>query len=294
MSAPSFSFSQKSSIRGTEDYYGGAVKDWNYNIPAKHSSEIFIGGTTGVIGNQSPVNFRIPTPITFNGIFRLALSRVGVIWDVPNINPYNQTFTITQGLNVGNVTIPTGIYNTSAAMAAAVQSAITGLGGAFAGFTVAINAATLRLEVTNALSFTISGVNESLKLSSGLINKSSVASGGNQVASCAVPMLIYCRHYDIISSAFTKYQKGDIHSNRTVGNIITSIYTPNTVGGDPTPSWITFEISNLKWMRYSHTADIGYIDIQVQDEFGNPLYYDPAYMQLCFELIFEVQNLPTE
>jgi len=300
---PAYTFSQGNRARNpgvdqSKDKVNYTIKANNMSYFYVESTDCVVHGPDGlIIQPNTPVKFTSPVAINMNSIFRIGLDYAYFVYDCPNVNPINQRFTITlAGPTVGVVTVPTGYYATRAALATAMQTAIQSLGGGFAAFTVTVDATTQQFLITNAATFSITAT-EPNTLIFGTFHgtRNATAVGPNFVYRTKVSQLIYTRYIDVLSNAITKYQKGDQTTSRRAANLVERLYTISTsapVSAMPAP--IQFENDNVKMIKYIPDSDIGLVDIELKDEFGNILYYDETLMNFEISLVFIVYNDPTQ
>lgn len=293
----SFSFSQGNRSQ-IDNFYKGSptVKDeYDFTISADHYSQLLLDSKDAVLTGQNPMNSTTKVPIQMNGIYRIGMQGVAVNFDIPNVNTYNNTISTLDVAIPKTCVLPIGFYPTRAALATAFQTAMQALGGGFAAMTVAIDATTQQIVFTNATAFTLIGTRQT-ELCMGIRNGSNAATGaGPFVYTGLVPSLIYSRYFDIHSTALTKYQRGDYTSSSASSKLLFRFFYPRTPGDQMgTPTFYGFDANGVKWMRYAPTADLGNIDILINDEFNQQAYYDATKMQFSYVITLYVRNFPNE
>jgi hypothetical protein len=209
--------------------------------------------------NSKVGNFIFDQVSQFNGVNRLGIRDYLLNADILIINKYNQSFTV----NNQTVTIATGYYNTEQELGAAIQSALNANGGVNGLlWTVAYDNIQKRYTITNStnipLLFTVP---TPCKNTTGLITSSLYPYVS------ARPTLIYTTYIDIISSRLSSYSRSDEFLDGKF-NIIDRVYIGR---GDYISFFGWGEYKNIKYFRFPSSANLGYIDIQLRDEYGNIL-----------------------
>jgi len=227
-------------------------------------------------------------------IKRFCLSSLRIGYNVPNVNPYNNSLTVQMRQLSPAVsyvpftfTIPTGYYTT-------VTNFITAF---IIGINLARPVGTPAFTASNSLQ-TDPSVYDVTTGSSNYefyyVNTSPMVKFGrflvnlpiNQVYASVQTMgsiqLIYTRYIDINSYTLSEYSKNYSTSDGLgKSSLIYRLFdTPNGVDGNG--NFISFsrdrfiELGNLAWINYDRSRTISSIDIQIYDEFGNLLYI-PTY-----------------
>ena len=213
--------------------------------------------------NKRPTNSKVGNFIydqisQFNGVNRLGIRDYLINCDIPIITKYNQSFTVN---NIA-VNVATGYYNTEQELGTAIQTALNNASLGVGAITVSYDNIQKRYTITNASNTVMNFVVPSpCKHTTGLI--SSNAYPYNSVR----PTLIYTSYIDVISSRLSSYTRSDEFLDGKF-NIIDRIYIGRA-------EYISFfgwgEYKNIKYFRYPSSANLGYIDIQLRDEYGNIL-----------------------
>ena len=203
-------------------------------------------------------NFQYRTPSSYNDFSRVGLRDFLLYSDIPNINQYNNTFVC----NSTSIIIQNGYYDNETLLASAIQTALNTYIPALAPFTVSFNAIPKNFTITNATSSNMSFVIPlPCAKTTGLITNlvpSPVYTSGQ-------PTLIYTAYIDLISNRLTAYSKADEFLDGRY-NILDRI----TLGrADYIVPYSFGDIKNIKWFKFVKNTNLGYIDIQLRDEYGN-------------------------
>lgn len=298
---PLSNFSQSMQNMGSKQLGLSSIKNMNM-IKADNYSYLVIDSNDCIRKNgaiiATPSNFQTLINLQMAGIFRIGLSDVYYIYDTPNVNPRNNQFTITDNAaTTQTFTIPEGYYQTYESLRAAIQLAITSMGGVWAGYTVTFITPTNQYVITStAHPFTVTGTPQT-ELLAGIKRGTnpSIFGGGANTYKTLTPSLLYTRHFDILSSKLTQYTKGDQTSIGRNAALIVRNYTssqPYSIFAPPTT--ISYNIPEVKYMKYDTSVDLSTVDIRLIDEFNQPLYYNPLIQQFSIVLVFIMQNNPDE
>jgi len=254
--------------------------------------------------------------IVLNGYFtRLAVSQIQFQWNLPTIIlGYNDTIRITieetgQPDTTFNLVIPEGYYTPDALAAAIEAEGIAGepAGASFTcvydsllggfqigvdvpgGFAVAIVAASPGNELNQARALSTTG----LYTVAGLAPLPGFTG--------APPTMLATRFVDICSTTLTKFQRvkdSTTLKNPTITNIIARVYpTPpntlfqtrgetalmdgNSIGSHPFT--ICIDYNTPKFIKWSPDEALGNFDLQLRDDFGQLLPYNPGNGGACCE-----------
>ena len=263
---------------------------------------------------QLPNDFTIyrNQALLYGYFYRLAITQLQFHYVLPTILvDVNNTFqlNITGGASA-TITLATGYYNPTT-LAAAIQSEIQAAGGAFAAFTcsfVDLNGG-LVVESNSAATFTFTDYNSfqlntpNYKLyrntarSLGLVATNYTTPSASQALGATT--LLYTRYIDILSRNLTKYQRvkdGETDRFQPKSFIIARVYlTPSNTAVETTatsgigskPYFLTIDYNTPKFIKYSPDEALNEIDIQVLDEYGDPLYWDgeSATWEFAFTLL---------
>jgi hypothetical protein len=245
--------------------------------------------------------------LLYGYFFRLAITQIQFHWDFPTIvGRVNDTFSITDttlGITYA-ATITPGYYNPTT-LAAAVQEAILGSAD-FATYTCVYYPLTnsLRIDSNNTNTFTFVSYttfpaeSPNYTLYRNTARTIGIPLQGNFPAPSqflAVPQLIYTQYVDIISRTLTKFQrvKDTDTSNQNPKSFIvarlylcppnTLIETTATTGLGSHPFFICTDYNSPKYIKWSPDEALSEIDLQVVDENGNELYWDPDNANWSYE-----------
>lgn len=236
---------------------------------------------------QKPNDFTIyrNQALLYGYFYRLAITQIQLHWDMPTIiASVNDTFQIGSQVFV----IPEGYY-TPTTLAAAIQTVIQAAGGAFAAYTCTytdLNGGFVIASGGAAFQFVDNGSSlyRNTARSIGLRPPNFATAAATQTL--GVPGLLYTRYIDLISRNLTKYQRvkdGDTSHTNIKSFIIARIYlTPSnalvettaTSGVGSKPFDMVVDYNTPKFIKYSPDEALNEIDIQVLDEYGEPLYWD--------------------
>jgi len=263
---------------------------------------------------QSPNDFTIyrNQALLYGYFYRLAITQLQLQYDMPTIvQGVNNTFeiNITGGASA-QVALNTSYYNPTT-LAAAIQTAIQSAGGAFAAFTCTFEDSIggLLVESNSASTFTFTDFNTfplnspNYKLyrntarSIGLVSLNYTTPDTAQ--SLGATTLLYSRYIDILSRNLTKYQRvkdGETDRFQPKSFIIARVYltptnqiveTTATSGIGSKPFFLTIDYNTPKFIKYSPDEALNEIDIQVLDEYGDPLFWDgeTASWEFAFTLL---------
>jgi len=237
-------------------------------------------------GTGQPVNnFTLqPGAILSSGYFsRIVPVVLHFPYAIPNVNPKNNTLTISNGATNTIITIPEGFY-TIAELATQLQTSLnaSGFGGVFA---VSVDVKTLYYTVTNTLiPFKIintPGKSNDLVYMAGFETNNTLSL--TQVGT--YNNLQYTTFIDIRSNKLTKFQKvSDVSSNLTATTLLYRVYiswqTLNIRNNDnmfwTRTATIAFETTNPKHIRWIPSGEfLSDVDISLYDD-NEELLYIPA------------------
>jgi hypothetical protein len=244
-----------------------------------------------------------------NGFFtRIALTEFNMPWDIPNVNDYNNTFTV-GGLNTAlnptpievTVTVDTGFYDgteLAAELQTLLNAAMTSLGSDYPTsyiWTVTFNIGTGKFTVSVAVGATFKLVPKNNASNDDLLTM--MGFGGLSVtADLVLPYrqfisspatMLYTPYFDIVSNQLTKKQQvADSGTSFNTGrNLLARIYlTPNGVSTiDYTdnaqigtkPFTIFREFIIPKQIYWDTKEFINVIDLSLIDYKGKVLYEEP-------------------
>lgn len=208
--------------------------------------------------NSKVGNFIFDQMSQFNGVNRLGIRDYLINADIMIINKYNQTFTV----NNLPVTIASGYYTTEQELATAIQTALTNAALGLGAITVTYDLIQKNYTITNATNAVMSFVVPiPCKNTTGLITSNVYPYKSVR------PTMIYTTYIDIISSRLSSYSRADEFLDGKF-NIIDRIYIGR---GDYISFFGWGEYKNIKYFRFPSSANLGYIDIQLRDEYGNIL-----------------------
>ena len=246
--------------------------------------------------------------LLYGYFFRLAITQIQFNWDFPTIvRDVNDVFGITD--TTAGITytprIQAGYYNPTT-LAAAVETALHG-NATFLSYTCVYYPLTnsLRIESNNTNNFvfvsytTFPTESADYTLYRNTARTIGIPLVGIDVASpfktLAVPQLIYTQYVDIISRTLTKFQrvKDTDTSNQNPKSFIvarlylcppnTLIETTATTGLGSHPFFICTDYNSPKYIKWSPDEALAEIDLQVVDENGNELYWDPDNANWSYE-----------
>jgi hypothetical protein len=213
--------------------------------------------------NKRPTNSKVGNFIfdqvsQFNGVNRLGIRDYLINCDIPIITKFNQNFKV----NNITCTIATGYYNTEQELGLAIQTALTNAALGLGAITVTYDNIQKCYTITNATSAVMTfDVPTPCKNTTGLI------SSNVYPYKSVRPTLIYTTYIDVISSRLSSYSRADEFLDGKF-NIIDRIYIGRA-------EYISFfgwgEYKNIKYFRFPSSANFGFIDIQLRDEYGNIL-----------------------
>lgn len=262
---------------------------------------------------QTPANFTIyrNQALLYGYFYRLAITQLQLHWDMPTIvTGVNNQFQITNPTlpDTIDVVIPEGYYNPTT-LAAAIQTAIQAFGGWGATFTCAFNSLNGGLVISSgsATTFYITAPNPSAAnytvyrntaRSIGLTPANFNSATPATVQNLGAPGLLYTRYIDIISRNLTKFQRvkdSDTSATNVKSFIVARVYlspsnslieTTATAGVGSNPFNLTIDYNTPKFIKYSPDEALNEIDLQVLDEYGDPLYWDgnAAAWEFAFSL----------
>jgi hypothetical protein len=251
-------------------------------------------------------NFKIYKPqILGNGYFtRIALTEINMPWSLPNVNQYNNTFTIVlHNVGYANVSceIPVGFYTKTrlaSVLAAALNTAITAAGyAANYIFSITIEPESGFFTFTNtipAAGFTFGFPPINARTQTYLLNEMMGFIGGATNAlifghsiTGSYPSMLYTPFVDIVSDNLTKKQQVQDSSTAVSqgGQVLARIYlTPDGTNPVPTdetqilgcrPFTIHREFQTPKQIYWDTAEFINQIDIRLTDSRGNILAETP-------------------
>ena len=143
------------------------------------------------------------------------------------INSYNNTFTFTSAPGSGAITLTPGNYNATQ-LALALQTAVRALAGGLSAFTCTYDSVTNKLQMTLAVTFTISGVNTAtsrwLGYTRGVTSLSASYSPGPALYVLSPPQVLdlsYTKTLRIVSNihSMTVAQQGNEQQDSVRGTI---------------------------------------------------------------------------
>lgn len=267
-------------------------------------------------------DFRITAqqPFLYGYFTRLAITQVYLKYRVPTILADNSgtgvignnTFVISDlsSSTTLTVSLPQGYYDATS-LAAAMQTAIQGLGVPFNTYTAVWNDVSKSIKVQSnngggfvfqpAIGSSAAALNR-LKCHNVLgityLNGPTLGGGSpSPIQILSPPRLTWTSFVDICSSRLTKFQRvkdGETGTNQPSrgvtynpqGNIIARVYlvAPNTrVVGDDTggvgsaPIDLVVDYNTPKHIRWSPEEAVYELDFQLFDQFGDPLPWAPNY-----------------
>lgn len=248
--------------------------------------------------------------IVLNGYFtRLGVTQIQFSWNLPTIiENYNDTirFQYEDAPNPAvdfDVVLTQGYY-TPDALAAEIQQQLIAGGGAGAGFTVTFNqlygAFVIDCATAGDCGVIPASPGNELIQARALSTTGLYASIGITVPTTvgAPPSMLATRFVDICSSTLTKFQRvkdTTTLKNPTISNVIARVYptAPNTTSR-LTPGWTTavtelpsdslgshpfticIDYNNPKWIKWSPDEALSNFDLQLRDDYGELLPYDPG------------------
>lgn len=230
-----------------------------YNLVLERDINQIISLDTNQRSPNKPIgNFIFDKLSQYNGANRLGIRDLTINLDMPNINVYNNSFSV----NNVNVSIPVGYYDNENDLAQAIQQALTTTIPALGLITVTYSTVEKKYSISNATNTVMNFVvPKPCQQTTGLITSNSYPYKSIR------PTMIYTNYIDVISNRLTGYSKGDETMDGRF-NIIDRIY----VGRADYLSFFGWsQYSNIKWFRFPSSANLGFIDIQLRDEYGNIL-----------------------
>lgn len=250
---------------------------------------------------QSPNDFTIyrNQSLLYGYFYRLAISQLQFNWDNPTImTGVNDTFQIAvTGSNNQAFTIPEGYY-TPTTLAAAIQTIIQAAGGPYAPFTAAYVDANGGIVVSSNSTDTFVFVDNGSSLYRNTARSIGLTPPNFgpplAVQPLGVPGLLYTHYVDIISRNLTKYQRvkdSDASARNVKSYIVARIYlspsnnlveTTSTSGIGSKPFTLTVDYATPKFIKYSPDEALSEIDLQVLDEYGEPLHWDGVQSNWSF------------
>lgn len=283
-----------------------------FTINAQNNSYLLVDSDDRAFGSQAENfyqsdtnNFIISVPTVMNNIYRISMNAVNYYYDIPNINPRNNSFYVVDDppVNPRLVTIPEGYYTTNAALGTAIQNALNAQAAFFGVWTVSFNAVTGAIQLaTTVVPFNIWAAPNNI----GVANQSFIQCTGinyqrvdlSEVASLTKtnlyrPTRLYTRYMDITSNALTKWNRSDVSTSVGSANLVERIYFTAEFISSAQEHFFTVPFLKSKYMRYAPASDVSNIDIKILDEFGAPLYV-PSYSQFSVGLILRVTNYPDQ
>lgn len=194
----------------------------------------------------------------FNGITRIGLRDLTLISDIPVINQYNKSFIV----NGVTINIAEGFYDNETALGTAIKNALDVGLPASAPFTVSYSSITRKYTITNALVTPMNFiVSTPCARTTGLFT--TTAPTISYVSN--TPTLIYTHYIDIISDRITSFTRTDEFLDGRF-NVLERYY----IDQDEYLKKSSYgEYQNIKWMRYPSKMNVGYLDLQLRDEYGN-------------------------
>jgi hypothetical protein len=233
---------------------------------------------------------------------RLAITQLQFEWNIPTINDRNDTFALifkdltdNSITNVG-ATIANGWYTPTDLATIIEATVLNNPTATTAGFNCYYSSGVFTFNVSNS-DYVIKFSNAFYDTPA--INNFYLTVGLNYTTSFAfddtivsgAPPMTYTRWVDITSTELTKYQKVKDSITLRNGshlNTLTRVYCnpPSTTsnssgegGGVLTglPFYITFDFPSPKYIRWNGKDSLLNFDLNVFDEFGEPLYWTPQY-----------------
>jgi hypothetical protein len=250
--------------------------------------------------------------VVLNGYFtRLAVSQIQFQWNLPTIiTGYNDTIRIAvdDGANPpveSNLVIPQGFY-TPDALAAAIQVALIAIDGA-AGFTCVFDGTVGALKIETATAgYTFGVVDVPGLVQARALSTTGLYSAPDLLAPLllgAPPSMLATRFVDICSSTLTKFQRvkdTTTLKNPTISNVIARVYpTPPNTLFQTIPNWVTavtelpgnsigshpftlcIDYNTPKFIKWSPDEALSNFDLQLRDDFGELLPYNPGGGPAC-------------
>ncbi len=222
-----------------------------------------VGGVTLV----DPINnFQFYLPVDANQTSFLAIYSCNFENHINNINQYNNMIKVSVLTSSVTRTIPVGNY-TTAALIAAINTALTA-----ESIILTQSALTGLISITSAPGADVTW--ESANAGSDPYILPSMLGytvypiktiGGIAKVAVQKPSIYYTRFVDIQSKVLTKYQASDVSTSQKTSNNILRLFinSPDDV--------INFENRLLNKYVFEKTSNIGIIDIELVDEWGQPL-----------------------
>lgn len=221
-------------------------------------------------------------PLFQNKIKRFALSTLRIGYNVPNVNPYNNTgiIKIFPGGTSYTFTMPTGYYTTvtsfMTAFLLAVNTAIAPSSKTMTGVPLPTDPESYTLTLSSG-AFVFDVTSPMVKYGQFLCNLPIDQTQTSTKIMGAI-QLIYTRYIDITSYALNQYNKNVSSSgNTSLPQLILRLYeTP--FSEDQNGNFIAYSrdrfitIQNLNWTNFERDVALTSCDITLYDEFGNLLY----------------------
>lgn len=241
-----------------------------------------------------------------NKIKRFALSTLRIGYNIPNVNPYNNSGTIFIDNGSSTLfytfTVPTGYYTTSTqfanALATAINAAISGSGATMTITPLTTDPETYTMTLTAGFTFRFDLQSKMVKYGRFLCNLPTSQILSNSKTMGAV-QLIYTRYIDITSFALNQYNKNMNSSGITsLPQLLIRLYeTP--FSQDQNGTFIAYSrdrfitLTNLNWTNFERDVALTACDITLYDEFGNLLYIPenldrPTDFYISLELVTEL------
>lgn len=248
--------------------------------------------------------------LLYGYFYRLAITQIQFHWDLPTIvTNVNDRFYFSENNSSTNalVIIPQGYYNPTT-LAAAIQTAIRAADANWVSYVCVFD------DLTNGFVIdTGGGANirfnfplyepVAYDLKNYPVLRNTARSLGITVANTifsptqtlAVPQLVYTQFIDIVSRSLTKFQRvkdADTSLVNPKSFIVARLYLcpPNTAvattatsGIGSNPFFICVDYNTPKMIKYSPDEALSEIDLQVLDEYGDPLYWDPITADWSYE-----------
>jgi hypothetical protein len=207
-----------------------------------------------------------------SGICRIGLASAGVWYNIPNVNPRNNTITFYSSFSSSThtVTVPEGFYTTPTALITAIRDALNTATGS-SGLTFSFTTITGFPSSFNLLSaggnyyfdLTCTGVKYGYQLWNLPVDQ--VASNTKVVGSISG---FYTRFIDMTSVSIVQYAKIKTVSSAQTPNLVVRIFVD-----DPTYQHFV-SVTNIPEVSYSFmsTEPIYSLQFQLLDQFGQTLY----------------------
>jgi hypothetical protein len=204
-----------------------------------------------------------------NEIFRSAVSWVQPVsfrwnWNIPNVNPANNTLFVWVAGVITAYTIPSGYYDATS-IAAAIQSATGGF------LTVVYETIALtgnRLRITSATPFRLLADPAGGLSILDVIGVRPMATAATLVYSRAPPPMLYTRYFDVVSdSMHADSILRDEVSDETHSSVLIRIWS-----ADPAPHVIDRELRNPKTIYVNPHRILNFCEFRLLDERGKALY----------------------